>query len=66
MATYVLPDDRLTDKQRDCYLDTSVPDDLYEIALHVREHFPAAFDDAVLHTGRADVLAALTAKEYAA
>jgi hypothetical protein len=65
MATYVLPD-RLSDEQRDCYLDTSVPDDLYEIARHVRENFPAAFDDAVRHTGRADVLAALTAKEHAA
>lgn len=65
MATFNLPD-QLTDEQRDRYLDTTVPDDLYEIARYIRERFPAAFDDAVLHTGRADVLAALTAKEHAA
>lgn len=63
MATYVLPDDRLTEEQRNRYLDTTVPDDLFEIARHLRDHFPAVFDDAVQHTGRPYVLAALHSKQ---
>ena len=66
MATYVLPDNRLTEEQRKTYFLNSLPDDAVEIAAHLMENFPAVFDDAVLSTGRVNVLAALTAKEHAA
>lgn len=63
MATYVLPDDRLTDEQRKRYWFEIVPDDLLAIVGHVMDHFPAVFDDAVESTGRVHILAALHANQ---
>ena len=61
VATYVLPDNRLTDKQRKHYLIEGVPDDTIEIAWHVMENFPAVYDDAVEATARANRLAQIRA-----
>jgi hypothetical protein len=66
MATYVLPDNRLTDEQRKHYFYGLVPDDAVEITAHVMENFPAVYDEAVEATGRVHVLAALKAKERTA
>lgn len=62
MATYVLPDDDFNDEQRQRYLDAGGPEDHWEIAYHVRQHFPAVFDDAIKHTARTYVLDALHSK----
>lgn len=52
MATYVLPDDRLTDQQRDGYYFTRVPEDAYAFMAYVQQQFPAVYDEAVLRTAR--------------
>lgn len=61
MATYALPDDRLTPEQRRRFFYGLCPDDAIEITAHVLEHFPAVYDDAVEHTARVHVLADLHA-----
>jgi hypothetical protein len=47
MATYVLPDDRFTDQQRDGYYFTRTPEDAYAFMARVQQEFPAVFDDVV-------------------
>lgn len=63
MATYVLPDDRLTEDQRMTYFLNLVPDDAVEVMSYVMDNFPAVYDEAVESTGRVHVLAALHAKQ---
>ena len=59
MATYVLPDDRFTEQQRDGYYFSREPEDAYEFMAYVQLNFPAVYDEAVLNTARAYRLAAL-------
>lgn len=52
MATYVLPDNLLTDQQRDGYYFTREPEDAYAFMAYVQDQFPAVYDEAVLQTAR--------------
>lgn len=61
MATYVLPDDRLTEEQRKAYFFELLPDDAVEITSYLLDNFPAVYDEAVENTGRVNRLAQIHA-----